>query len=204
MTLAGSLAMPHRAPSFRPVERTPPIPNAVVAIVVLVTGEAMLFAGLIGTYLIFRISAPDWPPRDLPRLPIPVTVANTLVLLASLAPITRALRRLRRGEGAGLARLLGTSAAIGVLFVAVQGAEWARLIHHGLTAGSSLYGATFYLIIGCHAVHVVAAVVWLLVLAALAWLGRVTPERRAGLEMATVYWYFVCVLWVALFGVVYL
>jgi cytochrome c oxidase subunit 3 len=200
MIAADALAMPRRVP----VERRPPIPNAVVAVVVLVTAEAMLFAGLIATYLIFRISAPDWPPRNLPRLPIAVTAVNTVVLLASLVPLTRACRALRRGQRGHVARLLTVTAAIGVLFVAVQGAEWVRLIRHGLTAGSSLYGATYYLLIGCHAVHVLAAVVWLLVLVVLARLGRVTPQRRAGLEMATVYWYFVCVLWIVLFGTVYL
>jgi cytochrome c oxidase subunit 3 len=200
MIAADALAMPRRVP----VERRPPIPNAVVAVVVLVTAEAMLFAGLIATYLIFRISAPDWPPRNLPRLPIAVTAVNTVALLASLVPLTRACRALRRGQRGHVARLLTVTAAIGVLFVAVQGAEWVRLIRHGLTAGSSLYGATYYLLIGCHAVHVLAAVVWLLVLVVLARLGRVTPQRRAGLEMATVYWYFVCVLWIVLFGTVYL
>jgi cytochrome c oxidase subunit 3 len=200
MTAADALAMPRRVAAERP---QPPIPNSVVAVIVLITAEAMLFAGLIATYMIFRISAPDWPPRNLPRLPIPVTAANTVALLASLVPLTRARRDLRHGRRGSVAGPLTATAALGLLFVTVQGAEWVRLIGHGLTAGSSLYGATFYLLIGCHAVHVLAAVVWLVVLVALARRGRITPQRRAGLEMATVYWYFVCVLWVVLFGVVY-
>src|SRR5262249_17555437 len=50
---AGSLTMPRRATPLPPTRRVPLIPNSVVAIVVIVTAEAMLFAGLIGAFLVF-------------------------------------------------------------------------------------------------------------------------------------------------------
>ena len=52
--------------------------------------KLMLFAGLIGMYLVIRLSATTWPPPDQPRLPLLVTTLNTVVLFASLVPITRA------------------------------------------------------------------------------------------------------------------
>lgn len=195
--------MPRRG-TRRPVERVPPLPNSTIAIVVILVGEAMLFAGLVGAYLVFRFSAPDWPPPDLPRLPLGLTIANTLVLLASVVPITGALRATRSGDAEAIRRGIVLTAAMGGVFLAVQGFEWARLVAHGLTLGSSVYGATFYLLIGTHAAHVLGAVVWLAVLAWMAGRGTLTAERRGALEMGTVYWYFVCVLWVALFALVYL
>jgi cytochrome c oxidase subunit 3 len=85
--------------------------------------------------------------------------------------------------------------------VTFQGAEWVRLIGQGLTLTSSSLGSFFYLIIGLHALHAVAAVALL----AHASLGL----RRGGLapgQLATaaVFWYFVVGVWPALYFRVYL
>ena len=78
-----------------------------------------------------------------------------------------------------------------------------RLIHQGLTLSSGSYGATFYTLIGLHALHVVGAVVWLLVVLAIAYRGGYTTQApRRGHAVRHVLVLRVC-LWVVLFGVVY-
>ncbi len=193
----GSLAMPRQ--TVRRSSPEPAISNTRLAILIVVAAESMLFAGLIGMYLVFRLSRP-WPPPDLPRLPLAMTAANTVVLLGSILPLRRALAAAGHGDPRGLVRGLDHTALLGALFLAVQGVEWARLLRHGLTLGSGMYGATFYTLIGCHGVHVLAAVTWLAAVALLVRRGRV----GAGLEMCAIYWYFVCALWVVLFPLVYL
>ena len=199
---AESLTMPRRL-TYLPAAPEPAVSNTRLAIVIVITAETMLFTGLIGMYLVFRLSAPEWPPLDLPRLPATVAALNTLVLFASLVPLTRALTAVRRDEEAGRRGVL-VAAALGVVFLAVQGAEWVRLLRHGLTPGSSNYGGAFYLLIGCHAVHVLVAVTWLAAVAVLAERGYFSARRYAGFEMSTIYWYFVCGLWAFLFPLVYL
>jgi cytochrome c oxidase subunit 3 len=199
MTTA-SLAMPQR----RPVERMPPIPSTRIAIIAVMTSELMLFAGLAAMYIVVRLSVTVWPPADQPRLPIPVTALNTLVLFASLVPMTIAMRAIGRDDRARAARALVVTAAMGVVFLAVQGFEWTRLVHHGLTLASSQYGGSFYILIGCHAVHVLAAVVWLVAVTVLTRRGRFTARHHAGLEMCGIYWFFVAGLWAFLFPLVYL
>ncbi len=200
---AGSLAMPRRIGS-PPAERAaPPVSNARLAMIVLIAGESMLFAGLIGTYLVFRLSQ-AWPPPDLPRLPLGMTFLNTLVLFASVVPLTRALGAVRRDDRTALVRGLGTTALLGTTFLAVQGFEWVRLVRHGLTLGSSMYGATFYVLIGCHGAHVLIAVLWLGVTTLLAARGAFRAAHHTALEMCAIYWYFVCAVWVVLFPLVYL
>ena len=203
MVDAGSLAMPRRIARPAVTPTAPPVSNTRLAMIVVVTGESMLFAGLIGTFLVFRLSRP-WPPADLPRLPLGLTFLNTLVLFASAVPMTRALSAVRRDDQRTLVRALALTAFLGAAFLAVQGVEWIRLVHHGLTLGSSMYGATFYTLIGCHGVHVLVAVLWLAVTALLAARGVFHPTRHAALEMCAIYWYFVCALWVLLFPLVYL
>jgi cytochrome c oxidase subunit 3 len=199
---AESLTMPRRLTPV-PAAPEPAVSNTRLAIVIVITAETMLFTGLIGMYLVFRLSAPEWPPPDLPRLPATVAALNTLVLFASLVPLTRALMAVRRGKEAGR-HGVHVAAALGTVFLAVQGAEWLRLLRHGLTPGSSNYGGAFYLLIGCHAVHVLVAVLWLAIVAVLAERGYFSARRYAGFEMSTIYWYFVCGLWGFLFPLVYL
>ena len=69
----------------------------------------------------------------------------------------RVVRFLRRHNKAGAVRWMAATTVLGVLFLAIQGSEWARLILFGLTMTSSLYGAMFYLIVGAHALHLVVA-----------------------------------------------
>jgi heme/copper-type cytochrome/quinol oxidase subunit 3 len=199
MTTA-SLAMPQR----QPLERVPPVPSTRIAMIAIITSELMLFAGLVGMYLVVRLSTTVWPPADQPRLPLLVTTINSLVLFASLVPMTRALRAIARNDREATARALSITTALGALFLAVQGFEWVRLVQHGLTLSSSQYGASFYVVIGCHAAHVLAAVVWLAAVTALASRGRFTAQRHAALEMCGIYWYFVAALWAFLFPLVYL
>jgi len=200
---AGSLAMPRRIVSPPPALAAPPVSNTRLAMVVVIAGESMLFAGLIGMFLVFRLSRP-WPPADLPRLPLGMTFLNTLVLFASAVPMSRALGAVRRDDRPTLVRALGLTALLGTTFLSVQGLEWVRLVRHGLTLGSSMYGATFYVLIGCHGVHLLIAVLWLAVTAILAARGLFRAARHAALEMCAIYWYFVCALWVVLFPLVYL
>jgi heme/copper-type cytochrome/quinol oxidase subunit 3 len=79
-----------------------------------------------------------------------------------------------------------------------------RLVSHGLHLSSGVYGATFYTLIGCHAAHVTAAVVWLLFVLGAATRGRYNARNASGIEVAAVYWYFVCAVWPLLFALVYL
>jgi cytochrome c oxidase subunit 3 len=166
--------------------------------------EAMFFAGLLGTFLVFRLASTSWPPPGEPYLPIGVTWINTGILVASAYTMRRAHRAIRDGNQARLVHGLGLSAVLGAIFLAVQGGEWVRLVHFGLTLQSSTYGATFYTLIGCHGIHVLAAVLWLTVVLFLATRGRFSSERHVGVQLCKIYWMFVVGLWLVLFPSVYL
>lgn len=195
----------HR-PIRRPAPRAerPVVSNTQLAMAAVIVAELMLFAGLVGAFLVFRLGAAEWPPAGLPRLPIVLTTANTLVLLASAAPMHAALTHVRANRLADAGRAATWAAVLGGVFLLVQGGEWARLVHHGLTLGGSVYGGTFYVLIGCHAVHVLVAVACVGIVAALVRRGHVDADRPAPLEMCATYWYFVVALWLGLFPLVYL
>ena len=188
-----------------PVFPQAPIGNNVwLAVLMFLGAEAMFFAGLMGAYIVFRVSAVVWPPPFQPRLPVGVTGVNTIFLLASAVTMRAAVRSARRADTAMLIRRLGLTALLGTIFLAVQGYEWIELIQFGLTVSSSVYGGLFYTLIGFHALHVFGALIWLLVVCALAWRGRYSKDRHLGVQICAMYWTFVVALWPALYGLVYL
>jgi heme/copper-type cytochrome/quinol oxidase subunit 3 len=174
------------------VER-PFISSAMLAIMMIIASEMMLFSGLIGTFLVYRMQSAFWPPPALPRLPIAVTWVNTFVLLSSALTMTLAIRAVHRSRQRLTRRYLLATFALGVTFLAVQGSEWVRLVAHGLKLSSGMYGA-----------HVTAGVIWLACVVWFAMGGRYNARNAHGIELCAVYWYFVCAVWPVLFGLVYL
>jgi len=170
----------------------------------LLAAETMFFAGLISAFFVLRLAAPVWPPPLQPRLPVLVTGLNTLVLLASSVAMVAALRAARRVDTRALMERLAATAGLGALFLAVQGYEWARLIHYGLTVTSGAYGGTFYTLIGVHAAHVLGALVWLAVTLVMAMQGRFADGPLTRLRACATYWHFVVGLWPILYVAVYL
>jgi cytochrome c oxidase subunit 3 len=211
---ATARALVESGPQLRPIPgfgggpprgaTTPAVSNAHLAVLVLLAAETMLFIGLLGAYVLFRNASPLWPPAGLPRLPLLITWLNTAVLIGSGITMHAARRARRDGRQTPLLRRLLVTAVLGVAFLAVQGFEWIRLIQHGLTLSSGVYGATFYTLIGLHGVHVVAAVVWLLAVAGGAWGRRAWAAGPAVVDVCGIYWDFVVGLWVVLFAMVYL
>ena len=175
------------------------VPNGAMGMLIFVFTELMLFAGLVSAFTIVRSSAMMWPPDGQPRLPFEETAVNTLALLASGVLLFIAHRAFRRDPALATWPLL-FSMFLGACFVALQGVEWVALIGEGLTVTSSVQGSFFYLIIGLHALHAVAA----LGLLAYAWLRLqarcLSPEL---LVTAEVLWYFVVAVWPLLYLRVY-
>ena len=181
-----------------------PISNARLAIAIFLGFESMFFAALIAAYLVFRVRTAVWPPADLPQLPLVITWINTGVLALSAYTMVRARRAQRDHRRHDLATALVATGVLGTVFLAVQGSEWIRLVRHGLTLSAGVYGATFYTLIGCHGLHVLAAVVWLLVVLLRAQRSRFAAPVRVPLELCAIYWFYVVGLWGVLFPLVYL
>jgi cytochrome c oxidase subunit 3 len=180
------------------------VSNARLGVLMLLGAEAMFFAGLIGAFLVFRLGASIWPPPFQPRLPLGVTGINTVILVLSAVTMHLSLRVLRAGEFARLTRYLTATAMLGAVFLAIQGYEWLRLIHFGLTLSSSVYGGLFYTLIGFHGLHVLGGLIWLLVVFVQAKRGRFSRNRHTGLVTCSMYWTFVVALWPVLYLLVYL
>lgn len=184
-----------------PTQRRAIAPNEVVGTMFFILTEIMLFGGFISAFTISKTQAPTWPPPGQPRLPVELTAVNTLVLLASGALVWWAGRKLE-GDGPRSARApLLAGAGLGALFVVVQGVEWTRLLAEGLAFTTTSYGSFFYLIVGMHSLHVLGG--FLVLAAQTRWLFA-EQLRTEAFWAARLFWYFVVLLWPALYWKVYL
>lgn len=174
--------------------------NGIVGMLLFIATEVMFFAGLISAFIVTRAGV-VWPPADQPRLPVEATAVNTLVLLASGLVLWWANRAFMEFDSDRTKKLLGIAIGLGTCFVAIQGYEWVRLLSFGLTVRSSTYGAFFYLIVGAHAVHAVAALV---ALGYCSFRLRDNDLPRTTFSATQLFWYFVVLLWPVLYILVYL
>ena len=181
-----------------------PINKALLGLLMFLGTEVMFFGGLISAFLILRAGSPSWPPPDQPRLPVEVTGINTLFLLISAYAMHRALKTIRVGNSHALLKWLSATAGLAAVFLLVQGSEWVRLVRYGLTFTSSIYGGTFYTLIGCHGLHVLGAMILLLFVIKQVIGKAYSSPNQTSLELCSIYWYFVVGIWPILYILVYL
>ncbi len=93
---------------------------------------------------------------------------------------------------------------LGAIFLAGTFREWRHLIYdEGLTIQTNLFGTTYYSLVGLHAFHVTVGLLALAIVLIFALRGDVTKQHAARVEVLSMYWHFVDVVWVVVFTVVY-
>lgn len=180
--------------------RQPVGPSSVVGMLIFIVTELMMFAGFISAFTITRAAYRTWPPIGQPRLPATATLLNTAALLLSGVLLFLSHRAYTK-QPARAGRFMLASLLLGLFFVLFQGYEWAQLLAEGLTMTSSNHGAFFYLIVGVHALHAVAAIIALAVM----YFKFVRGTLQRSTFLATqIFWYFVVGVWPVLYFRVYL
>lgn len=133
-----------------------------------------------------------------------IPAINTVLLLSSAVTLTWAHWALKSQERRKLLWGLAITILLGVVFEFLQGYEY-YLTHakYGLTMSSGIYGSTFFMITGFHALHVIVGLLMLIVMFFRCLKGHFTPDNHFGFEAAAWYWHFVDAVWILLFVFVY-
>jgi len=131
-------------------------------------------------------------------------LVNTILLVSSSFTLTFAHHALRKGNRKHLKLGLGVTVLLGASFLALQVEEYMHAYTElGLTLGSGIYGATFFMLTGFHGAHVTIGAIMLSVMLARTFRNHFTPDQHFGFEAAAWYWHFVDVVWIGLFIFVY-
>lgn len=130
---------------------------------------------------------------------------NTLILLASSVTCTIAHHALRENKRTSLIIWLAITVALGAIFMYFQISEYKEAyMHLGLTLGTGVYGATFFMLTGFHGFHVTMGAVILLIVLIRILFGHFKPADHFAFEAGAWYWHFVDTVWVGLFIFVYI
>ncbi|MCI8208731.1 MFS transporter [Pseudomonas sp. S25] len=156
-----------------------------------------------------------WPMLDTPDpklYPAPkgvidpwkLPLINTILLVSSSVTITLAHHALKRGHRGALKIWMAITVLLGLSFLTLQVEEYVHAFKElGLTLGSGIYGATFFMLTGFHGAHVTIGTIILFVMLMRILRGHFDVQHQFGFEAASWYWHFVDVVWVGLFVFVY-
>lgn len=183
-----------------------------------IASEIMLFGAFFASYVSTRLGNAEcalgvtaWPEAGhLPGLTL--AALNTVLLLTSSYTMVRAISGAQRGDRARFRANLIATIALGAGFLVVKACEYSLKVSHGYYSGSDLAKASpglsiflsyYYLMTILHGLHVVAGLIWnLVVLSAPQNMPPAALARKA--EYAGLYWHFVDIIWVFLFPLFYL
>ena len=158
----------------------------------------MMFAALTSAYLVSR-STNGWMFFELPT----VFWYSTLFIVASSVTMIMAQRSARLGNNQGIKLWIWTTFLLGTAFAYTQyHAMFTVLFDSGIYftgKGSNISGQFLYFIAIFHLTHLTAGLLSLLFTVFKASTNKYTKEDYTGIEVCSIYWHFLDVLWVYLF-----
>jgi cytochrome c oxidase subunit 3 len=170
-----------------------------VGMIIFLGSWLMLFAALFLVYAGMRSRHANWPPLNLPKLPLGLPAVNTLVVIASSAAFHRGLHYIKGGETRRLFGALLTTTLLGTVFMVLQTVVWVDLHGAGLTPQAGGYASVFYGMTWVHAAHVVVGIGALGYLTVRARLGVYTAAKHLTVRLWSWYWHFVSIIWGLIF-----
>jgi cytochrome c oxidase subunit 3 len=149
-------------------------------------------------------------------LPVDLGTLNTAILIGSSLTMALSVREAQLGRGRNAAWFILATALLACAFLGVKTVEYGHKWHDGLVPGLrwspgpeadphlNLFYALYFVMTGCHALHMVIGLVLMAFVARKAWRGGYTRANHLGIECLGLYWHFVDLVWIFLFPLLYL
>ena len=170
--------------------------NASSKLVALATFLAVVtsFFALVMSAYALRMELGDWVPLTEPRL----LWVNTGVLVLASIVFQWTRNAAVRDDTARLKPGMILTGALTTAFLAGQFVAWRQLIAAGEYSVADPAAAFFFLITGLHALHILGGMfVWA---RATVRLFGGSSDIRQSIELSTIYWHFLLLVWLVLFG----
>jgi cytochrome c oxidase subunit III len=176
-------------------QSTSSLPPAKIGLGVFLAVVGSLFALFISAYSM-RMNMVDWR-----ALPVPGLLwFNTGVLVLSSVALQWAYVAAHRNNMDGVIVGLCAGGASAVTFLVGQLLAWHQLSAAGYFVASNPANSFFYLITAVHGLHLMGGLVALGRTTAKVWRGVAMTEMRLSVELCTIYWHFLLLVWLVLLG----
>ncbi len=142
--------------------------------------------------------------------------ANLFVLLTSGLTAALAVHGARTDRPRFSGTMLSATAALGLTFLAIKLLEYRKHIDEGSlpgpwyhfhelpTFGGNRFFTMYWALTGFHALHLTGGIVVVSWMAVRAFQGRYTSRYHVKLEMGTLYWSLIDLMWIFLWPILYL
>ncbi len=166
-----------------------------VALTVFLAVATSIFALFISAYTI-RMDEPDWRPLAEPTL----LWTNTFMLILASVAYHWTRNAAVKGLDSRVKSGLTVSGAFTVLFLVGQVVAWQQLNAAGYYLDLNPANAFFYLLTAIHGLHMLGGL-WVWARSTMkVWTGADSDSVRLSIELCTVYWHFLLLVWIVLFG----
>ncbi|GLR83716.1 cytochrome c oxidase subunit 3 [Bradyrhizobium iriomotense] len=171
-------------------------PAAKIGLGVFLAVASALFVLFISAYSM-RMAMVDWRALPVPRL----LWFNTGVLVLSSVALQWSYVAARRDDTDGVMIGLLAGGAAAIIFLAGQLLAWQQLSAAGYFMASNPANSFFYLLTAVHGLHLTGGLVALGRTSAKVWRhDAATAEMRLSVELCTIYWHFLLLVWLVLLG----
>jgi len=171
-----------------------------LGMLLFIISEVMIFGAFFTAYFFIRIvNHNPWPAHGT-EVPEAVAGVNTLILLSSSLTIHWATVSIRRGNRFGLKAGMMMTFLLGLTFLFVQVNEY---VHVGFPPYASAQASVFYGLTGLHGAHVFIGLCILLMVTVRSFRGHYSAEAHRGMEVPSIYWHFVDIMWIVVYTTVY-
>lgn len=160
--------------------------------------DFILFGTLFATYSVLRSSTFGGPSgHDLFRLPY--MLIQTFILLISSFTVGLAGASAHRQNKKWTISFFAITFLLGIVFVGMELSDFTRLINGGNHWRRSAFLSIFFTLVGTHALHMIFALLWVIVLIVPVWREGITPVSVRRLTCLKMFWQFLNIIWVFIF-----
>ena len=175
------------------------IPTGKLAVWWLIGSEIVIFGGLLGCYLLFRLLYPHWSDAAANTSTLLGSI-NTFILLSSSFSVVLAHYYAEKKDTLKAFIFLWVTIGGGLGFLLVKSYEWTMEISHGFVITKNLFWSFYYTAAGLHATHVIAGMIVMAIISFDVLRGKYLHR----VENAGLYWHFVDIVWIFLFPLLYI
>lgn len=157
---------------------------------------SMFFAGLLSAFIV-RKAEGNWTEFILPNY---FVLSASVIILSSLL-LLFFKKKLRNGDS--VSSLVFAVLILGILFSYFQIKGWQQLTDQGvyLTGeGSNVAGSFLFALTLLHLIHLIGGLIALFISTIKAKRNLYSIDNYLGLELTSIYWHFLTVLWIVLFS----
>lgn len=166
-----------------------------------IVSMVMFWAGLTSAYVV-RADNGNWLLFNVPS----VFIIGTAVIITSSLTLFFALNSAKKNKYQQVTLGLALTFVLGIVFTVLQYQGWLELFNSGIVFGgkqSNASGSFFILFVFAHVAHLIGGLISLTITLFKSFKKAYHADNVLGLELCSMYWHFLDILWVYLFLFLY-